>query len=205
MAFTLQNGKIIIDSSGQPIDCATCACSSVSCTTTCDEGICCNDGPAEVLMTIPAATFGSSLCSTGDCTDLEGLHVLTQLSFPTTCFFAQFLTTGVNCGDNTLCVTTLTPDGIIYDWQMRFLSPNKVQVILRQAAQLSSGPPKSCANFADTYFHGSLPLLTDSLYDCSLSTPITCAFTSQDINTTGFTSFMCALVSTNATLTIEAN
>jgi hypothetical protein len=204
MALIVRGGNLLVNSSGQPIDCSTCTvCGSEACTTSCDEGICCHDAPAEVLVTVPTGTFGSSLCSTGGCTDVEGLQVMTQAAFPTTCLFTVRVSSN-NCGPGLSCSeTTVSTPAVVYDWEMRFIATNTVRVIMRQADVISTGPPVTCANFADTYFHGTLPAAS-SLFDCSLSTPITCAFTSQDV-VAGSSEDGCRVTSTNVTVTVEAN
>jgi hypothetical protein len=184
MALILRGGNLLVNSSGQPIDCSTCTvCGSEACTTSCDEGICCHDAPAEVLVT--------------------GLQVMTQAAFPTTCLFTVRVSSN-NCGPGLSCSeTTVSTPAVVYDWEMRFIATNTVRVIMRQADVISTGPPVTCANFADTYFHGTLPAAS-SLFDCSLSTPITCAFTSQDV-VAGSSEDGCRVTSTNVTVTVEAN
>jgi hypothetical protein len=203
MALIVRGGNLLVNSSGQPIDCSTCAVCDANCTTSCDEGICCIDGPNELTITVSSGTFGTSGCSTGNCADVEGLFVGTYRSgSPTTCIWDG--TTNVNCGSFAFsCValvgTTQVP--MTYQWQVQMITPGSVRVDLLQGHVTPSGSTL-CSGVSRHRWVGSLPASFDSLFDCSLSTPITCQLTSV-VDLFGDNDG-CFAVSTNQTITVEA-
>jgi len=198
----MSGNNVIINSTGQVVECTACPCQDV-CSTSCDEGICCVEGPNQISITVETTAFGSSACSTGNCDELDGLHIATyHAEFPTTCIWSE--STDFNCGTTFNCrgILSSTEDSMLYDWEIRMVTPGKVRVDLRQAIVKFTTPVLGCEAQTRHRFIGNLPLSFNSLFDCSLSTPITCVLSSIiDVAANGLG---CYATSTNITLTVEA-
>lgn len=181
MSFRLNSsGQLLVNNSGQPIDCSTCPC-SVACTSgTCDDTLCCRANPASVLLTVPTGTFagGPFPCSSGDCSGLEGEFVLTNTAG------CVYISTGSGICNIVADPSTFTCKnlfGSAMEFQYRFtLTAIGAQVRLTEFENITTSACTQAAfiDFTVNTF-GSTLAGSSARVDCSLTTAITLTFSTQ--------------------------